>query len=184
MMVQPSAWGQKAGANLESLIRQSGMIFSGKVIAVETGSKEKNMNLYMTSYTFRIDDPIYGVEGDTIRIKQYGGESNGRKFYPAGVPRFQVGEEVLVMLYPPSAIGMTSTVGKDQGKFWIEPGDSVTGRTVKNKLENKGLFRKLSHPELVDDPDWITSQPSQLEYDKFVDTVRKLASVVKKNGRK
>src|SRR5512139_2615236 len=107
-------YSQKSTMNLESLIRESGMIFTGKVIDAETGTKDR-MNLYMTRYTFEVLEPIYGVEGDTLRIKQYGGEAGGKKVYPAGVPRFEKGEEVLVMFYPPSRIGMTSTVGKDQG---------------------------------------------------------------------
>lgn len=173
---------QKSTMNLESLVRQSGMIFAGRVIEVETGIKDQ-MNLYMTRYTFEVLDPIYGVEDDTISIKQYGGEADGRKFYPAGVPRFELGEEVLVMLYPPSRIGMTSTVGKDQGKFWIQSSDTVGGKMVVNKMMNEGLFKKMKHPGLAADPDWIAGEPGPLPYQGFVETLRNLADELKKNGK-
>ena len=170
--------------NLESLIQQSGMIFAGKVIDVETGMKDDRMNLYMTYYTFQILDPIFGVEGDTVRVKQYGGEADGKKLYPAGVPRFELGEEVVVMLYPASKIGMTSAVGKDQGKFWIQQDTSTGGKVVSNKLKNKGLFRRLKHPGLVTDPDWIAHQPDSIPYTGFLETVRNLTGELKKDKRK
>ena len=170
--------------NIESLIQQSGMIFAGKVIDIQTGTKERRMNLYMTTYTFEVLDPIYGVEGDTLRIKQYGGVAAGRKFYPPGVPRFEQGEEVVVMLYPTSAIGMTSSVGKDQGKFLVQK-DSVMGvRVVSNKLMNKGLFRKLKRPGLLADPEWVRDEPGLIPYDGFLETVRHIAAELKKDKRK
>lgn len=173
---------QKGSMNLESLVRQSDMIFAGRVIDIETGVKDR-MNLYMTAYTFQILDRIYGVEGDTIRIKQYGGEANGKKFYPPGVPRFELGEEVVVLMYPLSRIGMTSAVGKDQGKFWIKTIDSSGTKVVFNKLNNKGLFLKLKHPDLVSNADWINSQPDSLPYVGFIETLRHLASKLKNGSR-
>jgi hypothetical protein len=178
-----AAFAQKSTMNLESLVRQSGMIFAGRVIGVETGIKDQ-MNLYMTRYTFEVFDPIFGVEEDTISIKQYGGEADGKKLYPAGVPRFERGEEVLVMLYPPSKIGMTSTVGKDQGKFWIQSDDSSGNKTVVNKLQNAGLFKKLKYPGLAANPDWAGSGPGPLPYDGFVETVRNLTAELRKNNEK
>jgi hypothetical protein len=170
--------------NLESLIQQSGMIFAGRVVDVETGTKEPRMNLFMTTYTFEVLEPIYGVEGDTLRIKQYGGEAGEEKLYPPGVPRFERGEEVLVMLYPTSKIDMTSSVGKDQGKFWVQR-DSATGvPTVSNKLKNKGLFRRLKRSGLVTDPEWLRTEPEAIPYDGFLETVRRLVAELKKDKRK
>lgn len=178
------AYAQKSSPNLESLIQQSGMIFAGKVIDIQTGTKERRMNLYMTTYTFEVREPIYGVEGDTLRIRQYGGEAGGKKFYPPGVPRFEREEEVLVMFYPTSKIGMTSSVGKDQGKFWVQR-DSVTGvQTVYNKLKNKGLFKRLKRSGLVTDSEWLRTEPEAIPYDGFLETVRRLAGELKKDKRK
>ena len=171
-------YSQKSTMNLESLIRESGMIFAGRVIDIETGTKDR-MNLYMTRYTFEVLEPIYGVEGDTVDIKQYGGEANGKELYPAGVPRFERGEEVLVMLYPLSRIGMTSTVGKDQGKFWIREEDTSGTKVVFNKIKNRGLFNKLKNPGLVAEPEWIGGQRDSLAYDRFLETVRNLTAKLK-----
>ena len=178
------ALGQKSTLNLESLISQSGMIFSGTVIAVETGTKDRQMNLFMTYYTFRINDGIYGVDSDTVRIKQYGGEANGKKFYPKGIPRFEKGEEVLVMLYPPSKIGMTSTVGREQGKFIVQPADSEGVSLVTNGVGNKGLFKKLRHPEMVAEQEWTKHQSGPVPYRVLIETIRNLVPELKKNGGK
>ncbi len=176
------AYSQKSAMNLESLVRQSGMIFAGRVIDIETGTKDR-MNLYMTHYTFEVLDPIYGVDEDTLHIKQYGGEADGKKVYPAGVPRFEMGEEVLVMLYPPSRIGMTSTVGKDQGKFWIQAKDTSGTKVVFRKADYRGLFKKLKYPGLVANPGWIESQPDSLAYGEFMETVKNIAAKLKDNGK-
>ncbi|MBI2618973.1 MAG: hypothetical protein HYW57_02725 [Ignavibacteriales bacterium] len=166
--------------NIERLVDQSGMIFAGKVIGVETGRKDQ-MNLYVTYYTFEVTDALFGVETDTVRIKQYGGEADGRSFYPEGVPRFKIGEELLVMLYPPSKVGMTSTVGKGQGKFLIQDDDSSRIKQVANAFNNKGLFRRLRYPGTVADESWAAEQPTgPLGYEAFVETIRDLIITLKK----
>ncbi len=96
------------------------MIFSGEVIGIETGTLDAEMNLFVTHYNFVVHERLYGVEDDTVTIKQYGGEAGGKSFYPKGVPRFREGENVLVFFYPPSKIGMTSPVGMDQGNSTSE----------------------------------------------------------------
>lgn len=164
--------------NIEKLMSQAGIIFAGRVIDVETGIRDR-MNLYMTAYTFQVLDPVFGVDTDTLTIKQYGGEANGHKFYPSGIPRFEIGEEVVVFLYPLSYIGMTSAVGKEQGKFWIRSGDSVGTKVVVNKAENKGLFRKLSHPELVADQQWLDRGAGPLPYKQFMKTLHNFAQELK-----
>lgn len=181
LVVMNPGWvlGQRSTpANLEKLVKQAGMIFAGRVIDVETGTKDR-MNLYMTAYTFQVLDKVFGVEKDTLTVKQYGGEANGRKFYPAGIPRFEKGEEVLVFLYPLSLIGMTSSVGRDQGKFWIQRGDSSSASTLINKLNNKGLFKGLNHPELLSDPQWQKREPVALAYKPFLKTIRDLVAKLK-----
>ena len=173
---------QRSSSNLETLVNQAGMIFAGKVIDVETGTKDR-MNLYMTAYTFEVLDPVYGVDGDTITVKQYGGEANGKHFYPKGIPRFDVGEEVVVFLYPLSYIGMTSAVGRDQGKFWIRGTDSLGTRVVVNNRGNKGLFHRLRHPDLLADQAWLDEDPAPLPYKPFMKTVKNLVEKLKEEQR-
>lgn len=173
--------GQKSSPmNLEWLVREAVMIFGGKVISVKTGERYTSMRLYATEYTFLVTEQLYGVRGDTMRIRQYGGEADGRKSYPPGVPRFQEGEEVVVFMYPPSRVGMTSSVGKEQGKFMVQNSDSGTGPWVVNSIDNRGLFHRLKHPELLADQLWLEGpMMGRLPYDKFVETLRELVRTLK-----
>jgi hypothetical protein len=90
-----------------------------------------------------------------------------------------VGEQVVVFLYPLSYIGMPSSVGRDQGKFWIQQADSLGAEVVLNKLENKGLFRKLNHPDLLEDQHWVNRKQGPLPYKLFLQTLKSLAAALK-----
>ncbi len=176
-----NASAQSSPVNLEKLVRDSGIIFSGKVVTVETGEKDPGMNLFTTYYTFAIEDALYGVEGDTVTIMQYGGEAGGRSYYPPGVPLFDIGETVVAFFYPRSKIGMTSAVAKGQGKFVVGPADSAGVRFVENLTHNKNLFRRMRNADLVARPEWLDANvEAPLEYGAFIETVRNLVGVLKK----
>ena len=139
------------------------------------------MNLYTTYYTFAIDEALYGVDGDSITIKQYGGEAGGRSYYPAGVPRFEVGEAVVGFFYPPSKIGMTSAVAKGQGKFVVGPADSAGIRFVENETHNRNLFRRIRNTSQIVRPEWTEAGYAEpIDYGSFVETIRNLVGAMKK----
>jgi hypothetical protein len=172
---------QSNPVNLERLVRDAGVIFSGTVIRVETGEKDPGMNLFTTYYTFAVENALYGVETDTMTIKQYGGEAGGRSYYPPGVPRFEVGETVVAFFYPPSKIGMTSAVSKGQGKFVVGPADSTGLRLVENETHNRNLFRRIRNGDLIVRPEWLEGDSeSPVDYVSFVATVRNLVGILKK----
>lgn len=166
--------------NIERLVRDAGMIFAGRVINVETGERDKDMNLFVTHYTFLVTEKMYGVESDTIVINQYGGEADGQEFYPKGVPRFYEGEDVLVFFYPPSKIGMSSPVGMDQGKFMIRYSEKEKRLVVANKLGNENLFRGVKRVDKIAETEWLKMRkPGELPYSEFSETVRELIEEIK-----
>jgi hypothetical protein len=166
--------------NLERLVRDAGIIFSGTVVDVVTGEKDPGMNLYTTYYTFAVEDALYGVPSDSITIKQYGGEAGGKSYYPPGVPRFEQGEMVVVFFYPPSKIGMTSAVAKGQGKFVVGPADSSGVRLLENETHNKYLFRRIRNGDLIPRPEWLEGSPEgPVDYASFIASVRNLVGVLK-----
>jgi hypothetical protein len=176
-----AAQAQSKPVNLERLVRNAGIIFSGKVVDVVTGEKEPNMNVYTTYYTFAVAVAVYGVDADSITIKQYGGEAGGRSYYPPGVPRFKRGEDVVVFFYPPSKIGMTSAVAKGQGKFLVGPADTSGRRHLENETRNRNLFRNVRHKDLIARQDWLQAgNEDSLEYEPFMASVRNLVGALKK----
>ena len=176
-----SARAQSSPVSLERLVKDAGIIFSGTVVKVVTGEKDPGMNLYTTYYTFVVHEALFGVNADSITIKQYGGESEGKSFYPPGVPRFEQGERVVAFFYPPSKIGMTSAVAKDQGTFLVREVDSSGQFVVENGTGNRNLFRKLRNPERIARPEWVDpGAEGPLEYEPFVSSVRNLVGALKK----
>ena len=121
-----------------NLSRRAGMIFAGTVLSAgpsagcgtKPGGREGTCTVSAVTISpavsslelrFRIDLPIAGVgAGKTLTIRQWTGAlSRQRPLYP--------GDRVLLFLYPPSRLGLTSPVAGPQGQI---PLDS-TGRHVK-----------------------------------------------------
>jgi len=65
--------------------------------------------------TFRVEQAIRGVTpGDDLTISQWMGLwSSGQ--------RYRVGDRLLLFLYPPSKLGLTSCVGGPMGRFALDP---------------------------------------------------------------
>jgi hypothetical protein len=65
--------------------------------------------------TFRVESAIRGARpGETLTISQWMGLwSSGQ--------RYRMGERVLLFLYPPSKLGLTSCVSAPIGRFAIDP---------------------------------------------------------------
>jgi hypothetical protein len=69
--------------------------------------------------TFHVDNPIRGATpGEDLTISQWIGLWSGSQQY-------RVGERVLLFLYPPSKLGLTSCVAGEMGRFTIDAGGLV-----------------------------------------------------------
>lgn len=166
--------------NLEKLIADAGMIFSGRVAEVRSGVRDPQTGLVVTYVTFDVFESFYGAKGERITIKQFGGEVDGISYSPAGMPRYTVGEEVLLMLYAPSELGMQSPVGMEQGKFLIRK-TTQGKKTVSSALGTRNLFKGVRNKDRVTQKSWLRVQdPGPLDYDEFTATIRALIPVVKK----
>lgn len=106
------------------LMQKSGYVFAGTVNSIaRVAPKEKN-GVATMRITFRVDKAVQGVHaGQILTIEEWAG------LWEAG-QRYRPGERVLLFLYPPSKLGLTSAVqgtmgrfpvGKD-GRVVIEPG--------------------------------------------------------------
>ena len=71
-----------------------------------------------------------------------------------------------MFLYPESELGLTGPAGVSQGKFDIEEKKFIRRKeTVKNKLNNRGLYRNLK-----------TRKEIQISKDKFINDYVKRCS--------
>lgn len=101
--------------NFPVIARAAGTIFSGTVTAVARRPAVRGQSVETVAITFHIENAIRGATaGETLTISQWIGLWSGGQ-------RYRVGERVLLFLYPPSKLGLTSSIGGGMGRFTIDP---------------------------------------------------------------
>lgn len=97
-----------------ALVRASGMVFSGTVKHIERRPATADRAVETAAITFHIDQAIRGVtSGEDLTISQWIGLwSSGQ--------RYRIGEHVLLFLYPPSKLGLTSCIAGPMGRFELD----------------------------------------------------------------
>jgi hypothetical protein len=108
---------------LPQIIRAAGIIFVGRVIFVEraagrfeeTAASSFDQGASSTTVTFQVENAIRGSStGQNLTIHEWSG------LWTRG-ERYRVGERVLLFLYAPSRLGLTSPVAGLTGRFAINP---------------------------------------------------------------
>jgi hypothetical protein len=96
------------------LARNSGYIFAGTDQSVHMDSPQPG-SVPTVQVSFHVDEAIRGVRsGQTLVIREWAGLWNSGEHY-------RVGERVLLFLYPPSKLGLTSPVGGAMGRIAVGP---------------------------------------------------------------
>jgi hypothetical protein len=111
---------------LLQLLRHSGQIFAGTVLQVQHSDAGSPSSLATTTIQFRVDEAVRGVhKGQIFEMKEWGG------LWQAG-EHYRSGEHLLLFLYPPSKLGLTSPVAHSLGRFRVD----TTGRIVISSRNN------------------------------------------------
>jgi hypothetical protein len=104
---------------LYPILNSSQRIFAGTVLQVAHSNPSPASTLASTSIRFRVDEAIRGVrQGQIIEIREWAG------LWQSG-ERYRPGERVLLFLYPPSKLGLTSPVGHRAGRFPLDKSGRV-----------------------------------------------------------
>ncbi|HEX4945247.1 MAG TPA: hypothetical protein VFZ34_01120, partial [Blastocatellia bacterium] len=88
---------------------------------------------------------IKGGAAREVSFMQYG---NSVTQYIAHMPKYNVGEELVLFLYPESKLGLTSPVGQGQGKFVVQHDTRSGQRILRNDRFNHALFARLDATKL------------------------------------
>jgi hypothetical protein len=115
------ATAQNVGAapSLRQLTRDSGYIFAGKVSAIEREPASSNPAGAAVRVTFEVEQGIRGVRtGQTLVIREWSG------LWEQG-ERYRPGERVLLFLYRPSKLGLTSPVAGALGRFAVDKSGQI-----------------------------------------------------------
>jgi len=98
--------------------RSSGYIFAGTVKSVERIAPKGN-GVATVQVNFHVDQAMRGVRtGQTLTIREWAG------LWESG-ERYRPGERVLLFLYPPSKLGLTSPIRGPLGRFRIGPDGQI-----------------------------------------------------------
>jgi hypothetical protein len=114
--------------SLNQLARSSGYIFAGTVMGVERVAPVVRGEVATVRVTFRVEQAVRGVRtGQTLVIHEWAGLWNSGE-------RYRRGERVLLFLYRPSRLGLTSPVGGPMGRFNVDRTGQVILRSAANPL--------------------------------------------------
>ncbi len=96
------------------LVRAAGIIFSGRVTFIGHAASSSRPDPSSTTVTFRVEHAIRGTStGRNLTIHEWAG------LWTSG-ERYRVGERVLLFLYSPGKLGLTSPVAGAMGRFAMD----------------------------------------------------------------
>lgn len=103
-----------APLTFRQITANAGYIFSGTVAAVERVPATRPNEVDTMRITFHVDQGVKGAHSrQSLTIREWGGLWNAGE-------KYQVGERVVLMLYPPSKLGLTSPVAGSLGRFVVD----------------------------------------------------------------
>jgi hypothetical protein len=99
---------------LPQLAKAAGLIFAGRVTAIARHPATGGQALETVAITFHVENSIRGaMPGEDLTITQWIGLWSGQ--------RYRIGERLLLFLYPPSKLALTSCVSGPMGRFNLDP---------------------------------------------------------------
>jgi hypothetical protein len=106
--------------SLAQMVRAAGTIFSGTVTEIRRHPAAGRQPIGTVEIGFHVDQSIRGaIPGTSVTILEWAGAWYASQSY-------RVGDRVLLFLYPPSKLGLTSCVDGTIGRFPIGPTGRVT----------------------------------------------------------
>jgi hypothetical protein len=105
----------------QQLVRSAGMIFAGRVTSIgNAGSPPGNEHTATAvTITFQVEHAMRGtLPNQSVTIHEWAGLWNRGE-------RYRVGERVLLFLYGPSKLGLTSPVAGPMGRFALDSQDRI-----------------------------------------------------------
>ena len=122
--------------NFADLVGYSGVILRGRVLSVTAEKHPELTNLNTVVVTLQVSEVLKGEAGAQYTFRQYTWDARDASSRLG----YKNGEDVLLMLLPPSQYGLSSPVGFEQGRFRFQA-DSAGNISVRNGWNNLGLMR-------------------------------------------
>jgi hypothetical protein len=103
----------------DRMVGAAGIIFCGRVTSIARSSLPFGGGTSSTKVTFQVDHAIRGIPaGQAFSLNEWSGLWNRGE-------RYHVGEHVLLFLYSPGKLGLTSPVAGAMGRFALDSEDRI-----------------------------------------------------------
>jgi len=127
--------------NLSALAQRADIIVQGRVVNVRYEGLPRYPNIPTVQVTLQVEEMLHGPTDQRFTFREY---LPG----PAGMARmgkrdYLVGQRLLLFLPNPSQYGLSSPLGREQGRFQITR-DQGGNEVVANGFGNAGLFRNVA----------------------------------------
>jgi hypothetical protein len=130
---------------LPQLVRVAGIIFSGRVTSIGFAPAHDGQAPASTTVTFQVEHAMRGASaGQSLTVYEWAG------LWSSG-ERYRVGEQVLLFLYSPGKLGLTSPVAGAMGRFAIDS----RGRVVMSPQQVAALGPVLGGKTFVPYGDFV-----------------------------
>lgn len=126
------------GPQWKLLSQRAGMVFAGTVLGAGSQPVGSDRTVTTLELTFRVDRPIAGVDrGQILTIHEWAGAASRHR-------AMRSGEHLLLFLYPPSRLGLTSPVGGPLGQIALDAsGQNVAASAVFTPVKVEQLERAI-----------------------------------------
>lgn len=113
---------------LQQIAGSAGYIFAGTVTAVDFIHPTHSNEVSTVRISFRVDQGVRGVRtGQSLLVREWAGLWNQGE-------RYHVGQKLLLALYPPSKLGLTSPVGGKLGRFLLDSNGFLVLPSEQNQI--------------------------------------------------
>jgi len=138
--------GPPGRGTFSQIANKAGIIFAGQVVSVGRASSSLTPGPTSTSITFQVEHAMRGVSpGEKLTVHEWSG------LWARG-ERYRVGERVVLFLFPPSRLGLTSPVAGRLGRFKVIRGRVRMGPEHAAAFVEEGMFAgkaDMSHAEFA-----------------------------------
>ena len=125
--------------SLDQLVDQAATIIRGHVVSARVERHPTLTNLQTIVVTLRVQQTLKGQAGQTFTFRQYIWDVRDR-FDAAG---YRKGQDLLLLMNPPTRYGLSSPAGLGQGRFRILR-DAQGHEYALNGHANADLFRQMA----------------------------------------
>lgn len=161
--------------NFDELSRASNSVVAGQVTAVEA-DRDANGYIYST-VTIRVAEAVpQALVGTDYAFRMIGGTLNGQSTYIEGMPKFTVGDGLVLFLNESTDSAMGPTVGLWQGVFHLDSAAGVSDSSRQLVLGIEGARLMRAAPTVAADGAGVAASAAgarkAMNVSSFMDAVR------------